>query len=96
MAIMVQYKDNTFGHVLNNVLDELINAGRVVAFRRASGWVEIGIDSLRANGASAEYEGAERRSTTAKRNCLTCHEFVDSLCRTDACSFRLSLQGKSF
>ena len=94
MAIMVQYKDNTFGHVQNSILDELINVGRIVAFRRTDGWVEIGGGRLRANNASIEYEETERRSAMAKRNGLTCPDFVNSLCRLDTCPFRVSLQGK--
>lgn len=95
MAVMVQYKDNSFGHVRNSALDELIGAGRVVAFRRASGWVEIGSDPLRTNSAPVEYEGMERRSAMAMKSCLTCPDFVDALCRHDLCTSRFSRQGKN-
>ena len=41
MAIMVQYKDNSFGNVRNEGLDSLIDGNAIVAFRRKSGWVEM-------------------------------------------------------
>ena len=46
MAIMVQYKDNSFGNVRNEALDSLIDSSNIVAFRRKSGWVEIGSDAV--------------------------------------------------
>jgi hypothetical protein len=96
MAIMVQYKDNSFGNVRNEALDSLIDGNAVVAFRRKSGWVEIGRDPLRGGGVPREYAGEDRRSVAAGKTCLTCADFVDSLCRTNSCSLRLSLQGKTF
>ena len=96
MAIMVQYKDNTYEPVPDYVLDDLIEEGRIVAFRRASGWVEIGRDPLRGMGAPNDYTGPERRAAVANRNCLTCGDFVDALCQREACPTRTSLQGKSY
>jgi hypothetical protein len=94
MAIMVQYKDNTFGHVQNSILDELIKADRIAAFRRRDGWVEIVTGRLRANDPSATYQGTERRSVMA-RSCLTCPHFVSSQCVLDACSVRYFPLGKT-
>lgn len=96
MAIMVQYPDNTYEKVSEDLLDELIDAGRIVAFRRASGWAEIGKDPVRSKTAPAGYAGAERRASAPGRNCLTCPEFVGSNCTSDTCSNRTSLQGKSY
>ena len=95
MAIMVQYKDKSFGYVQNNTLDNLIDAHRIVAFRRASGWVEIGVDSLRGARAGNDYDGPERRVAETKKSCLTCIDFVDAFCRTTLCPARASLQGKA-
>lgn len=95
MAIMVQYKDKSFGYVQNGTLDTLIDADRIIAFRRASGWAEIGVDSLRGARAASDYDGPERRVVEAKKSCLTCIDFVDTYCRTTACSARTSLQGKT-
>lgn len=93
MAVMVQYNDNSFGHVRNSALDELIGAGRIVAFRGASGWVEIGGDPLRTNSATVGYEGM--RSALEKKSCLHCSDFIDASCRLDVCKSRFSTQGKS-
>jgi hypothetical protein len=94
MAIMVQYTDNSYGHVQNSVLDELINVGRIVAFRRTDGWVEIFSGRLRSSDASKDYEGTERRSVMTIRNCLICSDFVNSVCEIDTCPFRIALMGK--
>jgi hypothetical protein len=91
---MVQYKDNTYDSVPNHILDELIEAGRIVAFRRADGWAEIGKDPIRGRGEPNDYAGPERRAAAANRNCLTCADFIDSLCRREGCPTRISLQGK--
>ncbi len=97
MAIMVQYKDNSFGNVRNEALDSLIDSNTIVAFRRKSGWVEIGRDPIRGGGVPRPYNGDDRRTvSSSNKNCLTCADFVDSLCRTNACSLRLSLQGKAY
>ena len=96
MAIMVQYKDNSFGNVRNEALDSLIDGNAIVAFRRKSGWVEIGRDSVRGGGVPREYAGEDRRIAAANKACLTCADFVDSLCRTNSCSTRLSLQSKAY
>ncbi len=94
MGIKVQYKDNTFGDVAADALDHLIASGSIVAFRRRDGWVEVGIDPLRRQGAPAEYAGEERRGVEKRNNCLVCTYFVDSMCRASVCPHRTSLQGK--
>jgi len=96
MAIMVQYKDNSFGNVRNEALDGLIDGNTIVAFRRKSGWVEVGRDPVRGGGVPREFVGEERRSVAMNKTCLTCADFVDSLCRTNSCSSRVSLQGKAY
>ena len=95
MAIMVQYKDKSFDYVQNSTLDTLIDAHRIIAFRRSSGWVEIGVDALRGARAAKDYDGPERRVVETKKSCLTCIDFVDTFCRTTLCSARTSLQGKA-
>jgi hypothetical protein len=65
MAILVQYRDETFDAVPNKVLDDLIAADKIIAFRRSSGWAEIGRDPIRGQGTSREYEGPERRIAPA-------------------------------
>lgn len=56
--------DGTQIHVTPRVLDELIEAKRVTKFKRASGWVTVGIDPIRnvhrMNNLTS-YAGPERR-----------------------------------
>ena len=59
MEIKVIYHDNSAGVVKDYLLDDLLRAGKVVAFRRSSGWVTIGRDPVRQGG--SEYAGPERR-----------------------------------
>jgi hypothetical protein len=94
MAIMVQFSNKTFGYIRNDDLDELIDAGGIISFRRSSGWVDIVRDPLRTKGATDGYDGPERRGG-ASMNCLKCADFVDSLCRARVCHSRVSWQGKS-
>lgn len=94
MAILVQYKDRSFDFVPNHALDELIASDCLIAFRRKSGWAEIGKDPLRKSVASQKYKGQERRASLVKMNCLTCYDFVDALCRTGNCPSRNSMKGK--
>jgi len=61
MAILVQFKDNTYDFVVNNKLDELIKAKDIVAFKRSSGWVEIDKDPVRNGSSSNSFTGVERR-----------------------------------
>jgi hypothetical protein len=61
MAIMVQFKDNTYDFVLNNELEELIIAKSIIAFKRSNGWVDISKDPLRKVPSTQRFTGVERR-----------------------------------
>jgi hypothetical protein len=61
MAILVQFKDNTYDFVLNNELDELINANEIIAFKRSSGWVDLSKDPVRNGSSRSQYMGVDRR-----------------------------------
>jgi len=63
MMIRVLYKDNTSGMVRDNLLEALINSGKIVAFHRSSGWVAVGRDPIRKS--SNPYNGPERRKNNA-------------------------------
>ncbi len=95
MAIMVQFENKTFGYIRNDDLEELIDSGGIISFRRSSGWVEIGKDPVRTKKASDDFTGPERRGGSLKMHCLNCADFIDALCRARACHSRVSLQGKS-
>ncbi|KAF0218614.1 MAG: hypothetical protein FD174_2707 [Geobacteraceae bacterium] len=64
MMIRVLYHDNRSGTVKDYQLDDLITAGKIVAFRRSNGWVTIGHDPVRGKG--GEYDGQERRKRAEK------------------------------
>ncbi len=59
MLIKVIYRDNTADMVKDYLLEGLIGSGRVVAFRRSSGWVTVGKDPVRSG--KRDYAGVERR-----------------------------------
>lgn len=61
MMIPVMLKDGSDEVVLPQVLDRLLEADRVLFFKRADGWVVVGRDSIRGMGGRV-YEGTERRS----------------------------------
>ncbi len=61
MAILVQFKDNTYDFVLNNELDNLITSEQIIAFKRSSGWVEIDKDPIRRTPSPKQYVGVDRR-----------------------------------
>ena len=47
VLIHVKYLDNGYDMVKKNVLDTLIESNKVVEFKRATGWVRIGVDPIR-------------------------------------------------
>jgi len=62
--VKVIYIDNTAGVVKSLSLEQLIGAGKIVAFRRSEGWAKVGRDPIRGNG--GRYEGPERRVSARK------------------------------
>lgn len=46
-------------------LRQLIASGQILAFRRASGWVKVGTETVRGDG-GREYDGPERREVQQK------------------------------
>jgi hypothetical protein len=57
--IPVVFRDNHHDIVSGNELDRLLETGKIKAFRRSTGWVVIGRDTIRGNGGN--YIGPERR-----------------------------------
>ena len=47
MLIHVKRNDNHYDYVKDFMLDLLIDAKKVVKFKRSSGWVSVGIDPIR-------------------------------------------------
>ncbi len=63
MLIRVQYQDNHYDYVGNNILDNLLNRDRVKRFYRPSEerWVNVAVDPIRVLSGGEYYTGLERR-----------------------------------
>lgn len=63
--IAVRYVDSSPGIVSKTQLDKLIESGRIAAFMRASGWVDIARDPIRKGSTQWRYKGLQRRANKA-------------------------------
>jgi len=75
MLIRVRFTDNQIRKISSRDLEELIRAGKVTAFERSSGWIEVDSASLRKSASLADKtiepeEIAERRAAQAYRQLL--------------------------
>ena len=61
MEIVVRYENEVYSIVQSYELDDLIASKQIVAFKRSSGWAELGKDPIRGVGSPQEYAGTERR-----------------------------------
>ena len=64
MLIEVIYRDYQVELIEDTLLDEMIDSGKIIAFRRSSGLVIIGMDPIRQ--ASTFFSGPERRKSVAR------------------------------
>ena len=64
MLIRVVYKDGKFDMIKPQMLDNLLEEHKVISFKRSTGWVFVGSDSIR-RGSSEGYWGEERRAMYA-------------------------------
>jgi hypothetical protein len=63
--IHVIARDGTYQHLTPKVLDVLLEKNLLMKFKRSSGWVTVGIDSIRVKDrrdASRLFSGSDRRS----------------------------------
>lgn len=63
-------EDGTIHHFTPRVLDLMLDRGLVKRFRRMSGWVTVGVDSIRHGGRNEghlSYHGPERRTVMNTR-----------------------------
>ena len=60
--IFVRYADSSLGAVPRAKLDELLESGRITAFERSSGWVDITQGPIRSNVSQWQFKGLQRRS----------------------------------
>jgi hypothetical protein len=60
--IVVRYADSSLGVVSQVSLDEMIESGRITAFKRSNGWVDIANDPIRKESSQWQFKGLQRRS----------------------------------
>ncbi len=63
--IRVIYPSGIHDTVTGDYLDYLLETGKVAQFRRSSGWVVVGRDSVRGMGTDPAYSGEDRRQSQA-------------------------------
>jgi len=65
MIVNVIYVNGSHDMVKASRLDDLLPTGKIAKFRRANGWVTVGVDPIRATNKSV-YPGMDRRKWNAK------------------------------
>jgi hypothetical protein len=58
MLIQVINSDNRFDYVKDDILDHLIKLNTITRFKRASGWVTVGVDPMRLSPRRLDQEQA--------------------------------------
>ena len=66
MLIRVKYLDDRFDMVRPELLDHLLETGKLREFQRRDGWAMPGIDKLRCKNGN-DYAGTERRTRLADK-----------------------------
>ena len=83
MLIRVMYSGNTYDYVREFMLNNLIEAGKIVKFRRSGGWVSIVEGPVRSESLQHSYRGTEERVTvrpiSSRRNDLFQTESIKTL-----------------
>jgi hypothetical protein len=59
--IQVVFTDGTLGQMVPAALNICLRQNRIRSFKRVSGWVTVGFDSIRGVGSGDGYAGPERR-----------------------------------
>lgn len=62
MLVQVHWTNNHYDYVEDFMLDSFIEMGVVSRFLRSSGWVTVGVDTIRGDSPDENYSGEERRS----------------------------------
>ena len=60
--IVVRYANDSLEVVSQATLDELIESGKITAFKRSSGWVDIVNDPIRKESSHLRFNGLQRRA----------------------------------
>jgi hypothetical protein len=64
VLIEVEYANGSSSFVMPETLDYLLEQKKIVGFRRATGWIAVGFDPVRAN-VRKPFSGAEQRRQEA-------------------------------
>ena len=64
MLIEVEYKNGSCDFVMPETLDSLLEQNKTIGFRRATGWIAVGLDPIRAN-VRKPFWGTEKRRQDA-------------------------------
>ncbi len=75
MLIQIIRNNNQHDYVMPFMLDGLIDSGKIVKFKRSTGWVTIGIDQIRASNRYSAFNGDDRR---AANNSTFVHHYLRS------------------
>lgn len=63
MLIEVFYPGMQHDYVKDFMLGKLMENGKIIKFRRSSGWVTLGVDPVRDMTKRTDYTGVERRTS---------------------------------
>jgi hypothetical protein len=62
MLIHIMRTGNHYDYVKKFVLDILIASKEIVKFERSTGWVTVGVDSIRGSKRDRVFDGTDRRA----------------------------------
>jgi hypothetical protein len=63
LPILVKLNDNSPSYISNQLFNELLAEGRIIAFKRSTGdWIDPSIGPMRELSEQTDYTGPERRS----------------------------------
>ena len=67
MLIEVEYKNGSCDFVMPETLDSLLEQKTIIGFRRATGWIAVGLDPIRVNVCKPFWGAEQRRQDAADR-----------------------------
>jgi hypothetical protein len=64
MLMQVIRSDNQYDYVQDDVLDSLIAAGKIIKFRRSTGWITVGTHPIREHGRERAAKDKDKNAVT--------------------------------
>ena len=62
MLIQIIRNDYQHDYIMDFMLDSMIDSENIVKFKRSTGWVTIGTDTIRTNKYCGDFNGTDRRA----------------------------------